>query len=269
MKIAMCQTWVQYSKPEENLARGYEMLVQAAAQGARIAVLPECFDLGWANPKAFGMAQPIPGRYSDQLCAWAKQLGLYVCAGLTQRSGERIYNSAVLISDEGELLGVHRKINLLTQVEGVYSVGDRLTVHHTPLGTLAVNICADNASSSTVLAEAQCRMGAQVLLSPCSWAVPPDCARAYYGSEWYGPYGHLAKLYGVPVIGVSNVGHVDEGAWAGWSCIGSSIAILGDGVSGTTLPYGEDASCLRVIDVPLRDNSLWGTALSQDVQARR
>ena len=37
-----------------------------------------------------------------------------------------------------------------------------------------------------VLAESLCRMGAQIVLSPCAWAVPPDCTRAYYGAEWYG-----------------------------------------------------------------------------------
>ena len=107
------------------------------------------------------------------------------------------------------------------------------------------------------------------MLSPCAWAVPPDCARAYYGAEWYGPYARLAKLYQVPTVGVSNVGAVPAGAWAGWSCIGSSIALFPDGVSGATLPYGENAECLRVLDVPLRGEAPCGTALSAEVERRR
>ena len=73
--------------------------------------------------------------------------------------------------------------------------------------------------------------------------------------------------YGVPVVGVSNVGPVTGGAWAGWKCIGNSIALFGDGESGVTLPYGEDAVCLRIIDVPLRKDSRYGTALATEVEA--
>ena len=268
VKIAMCQTLVEYGKPDENLMRGYEMLKSAAQQGAQIAILPECFDLGWANPDAVEMAQTIPGQRSELLRKWAKELSLYVCAGLTEREGDKLYNTAVLIDDKGTLLGIHRKINILTDVEGLYEVGDRLQVYHTPLGVLAMGICADNSGGSTVIAEAMCRMGAQVILSPCAWAVQPMCQRAYYGAEWYAPYGKLAKLYGVPTIGVSYVGKVTAGAWKDWLCIGSSIALFGDGDSGVTLPYGEDAVCLRVIDVPLRKDDKRGTALSEAVAQR-
>ena len=82
-------------------------------------------------------------------------------------------------------------------------------------------------------------------------------------------HARLAKLYQVPTVGVSNVGAVPAGAWAGWSCIGNSIALFPDGVSGATLPYGEDAECLRVLDVPLRGEAPCGTALSAEVERRR
>lgn len=61
MKIAMCQMLSEYGRPEENLSRAKEMLRDAARQGAQLALLPECLDLGWANPEAHEMAQPIPG----------------------------------------------------------------------------------------------------------------------------------------------------------------------------------------------------------------
>ena len=64
------------------------------------------------------------------------------------------------------------------------------------------------------------------------------------------------------------VGKVTAGAWKDWLCIGSSIALFGDGDSGVTLPYGEDAACLRVIDVPLRKDDKRGTALSEAVAQR-
>ena len=51
-----------------------------------------------------------------------------VVAGLNERAGGQIYNSAVVISPAGKLLHVHRKINLLLDVAPMYSVGDRLGV---------------------------------------------------------------------------------------------------------------------------------------------
>ena len=84
------------------------------------------------------MAQPIPGAHSDRLCTWAAEYGLYVCAGLTERDGGKLYNTAVLIDKRGKLLGKHRKINLLTEIEGsgLYSVGSKLEVFDTELGKL-------------------------------------------------------------------------------------------------------------------------------------
>src|SRR5688572_25921152 len=110
-KLAMGQMLVEGGRPDENLRRAFRMVEDAAAQGCRIVVLPECLDAGWAHPEARRLAEPIPGRYSDLLAIAARQAGIYVAAGLTERDGERIYNSAVLISPEGDLLVKHRKIN--------------------------------------------------------------------------------------------------------------------------------------------------------------
>lgn len=269
MRIAMLQLLVEYGQPGRNFERAERMLRQAKAQGAELAVLPECFDLGWANPDAEKLAQPIPGTHSGMVCALAGEIGLAVCAGLTERDGDRIYNTAVLADSSGRIIGRHRKINTLADVEPMYSVGSALQVFETALGRIGIAICADNAPDSTVLGEALCRMGADIILSPCSWAVEPDCRAAYYGRNWYDAYGRIAGLYGVPVIGVSNVGPVTAGVWKGWSCIGNSIAIFSDGVSGVTLPYGEQAETLRVIDVEPGCGKLRGTALAAEIARKK
>ena len=46
-----------------------------------------------------------------------------IIAGITEREGDHIYNSAVFISNTGELLGKHRKINLVPDVEDMYTSG--------------------------------------------------------------------------------------------------------------------------------------------------
>ncbi|MDD3242751.1 MAG: carbon-nitrogen hydrolase family protein [Eubacteriales bacterium] len=263
VKIAMIQAAVEYDRRAINFSKAHDLLTQAAAQGAQIAVLPECFDIGWANPRAGELACTIPGECSDTLAQWAKELDLYVAAGITERDGDRLYNTAVLFSPQAELLLKHRKINILTDVEGMYTVGDRLGVVETPLGRIGMDICADNLEDSLVLGHALCRMGAQIILSPSSWAVPPRNPRTSYGEEWLLPYGKLCRAYGVSLIGVSNVGAVTAGAWQGWSCIGNSIAMGPDGQPLAVLPYGEDAACCQVIEVTPQEPRARGTALCE------
>src|SRR5437868_5501298 len=164
--LGMAQIRVEGAAVTANLQRARAALHEAAELGCRIAVLPECLDVGWAHPAARELAQPVPGATSERLAEAARETGLYVAAGLTERAGDRLYNAAILLSPTGEILLKHRKINLLVDVEALYSPGDRLGVAETPLGAIAVNICADNFPDSLGLAHAQARMGAQLLLSP-------------------------------------------------------------------------------------------------------
>ena len=52
----------------------------------------------------------------------------------------------------------------------------------------------------------------------------------------------------VDVFSVSNIGPVVDGAWAGWTCIGNSIAVTDNGCSTTILTYGEHAEEVKLID---------------------
>lgn len=269
LKIAMVQMPVIYDALEKNLETGRNMLLKAKELGAQVAVLPECSDIGWANSNAEKLAQPVPGRVSSFYGQAARELGLYIAVGMTERFGEKLYNTAVLLNDRGEILLRHRKINLLNQVEGmVYSVGDRLGVAHTPFGCIGLDICADNLLPSAPLGQALARMGAQVILSPSAWAVRPDrdVVKEPYGQEWFVPYQKLAADYHIPVVGVSNVGQVLSGPWAGWKAIGNSIAVDSDGLVAAVLPYGEDAVCVKLVTLHLREDLLWGTELSGSFQ---
>lgn len=250
-KAAMIQMPVVANNRDKNLETARVMLQEAAKLGCKLAVLPECLDLGWASPSAFELSCPIPGYVSEALRSAARDNQLYLVAGITERDGEKVYNTAVLISDEGELLAKHRKINILTDVEGMYSVGDRLSVTDTPLGRIGIDICADNSEGSTVIAHCLARMGAQMILSPSAWAVPPgfDNAKTPYGDEWIRPYSLLSALYDITVAGVSNVGPVTVGKWQGWDCIGNSIATGPGGKLLKVLPHGVDAACIGVIEI--------------------
>ena len=264
--LAMIQMRVDFHQPEANLNRAAHLVAQAAADGAQLCILPECMDLGWGTPEALQLAQPIPGAVSHRLCQIARENGVWLVSGLTEKAGDRVYNAALLISDQGEILLHHRKINVLTGVEDVYAIGDRLAVADTPFGRIGIDICADNAVQSLSVGHTLARMGAQMILSPCAWAVPPQREEGLpYGQEWHVPYGHLSSLYGIYVVGVSNVGQVTCGSWQGWKAIGNSIAYGPDGKALAVLPYGEDAQCVRLIQLQPKPADQQGTALAERI----
>jgi predicted amidohydrolase len=263
-KLGMGQTLVQGGEVDANLERAEVMIGQAAEAGCEVVLLPECLDIGWTFPEAPRLAESIPGPHSDRLCDAAVKYGVYVVGGLTERAGDRVYNAAVLISPSGEILLKHRKINILTIAQDIYAIGNTMGVAETPLGTMGVDICADNFANSSALGHTLGRMGAQVILSPCAWAVDAshDNVKEPYGGMWRQSYSELAKLYDMTVVGVSNVGWITGGVWEGRKCIGCSLAVGQDGQVLAEAPYGQDAEALTVVSVALVDREAKGTAIA-------
>jgi len=266
----MGQILVEGGALEENLRRATEMIRQASKRGCSVIVLPECLDLGWTHPSARTLSRPIPGPHSDELAEAAKEGSIYVVAGLTERAGSRIYNSAVLISPEGEILAKHRKINVLSIAQDLYSIGNLLSVVETPLATIGIDICADNFPNSLVFAHSLARMGCNLLLSPSAWAVDADYdnEKKPYGSTWTRGYSLLGKLYDLTTIGVSNVGWMNAGPWKGRKCIGSSLAVGPGGKILAQGPFGEDAEGLTIVEVEPRPPPAKGTEIAEMLRRR-
>lgn len=263
-KVGMGQLLVEGGEPEANLERAVNLVSEGAREECRVVVLPEALDLGWTDPSARELAKPLPGEYSDLLAGAARDHSTYVVAGLTERAGDRIYNSAVLLSPTGELLARHRKINVLGIAQDLYSIGNTLNVVETPLATMGVDICADNFPDSVVLAHALARMGCNLLLSPSAWAVDADHdnGKSPYGGTWEQSFTSLGKMFDLITIGVSNVGWMTGGPWKGRKCIGCSLAV---GPGGRVLakgPYGADAQTLIPVEVDPAPPIARGTGIS-------
>ena len=269
-KLGMAQMLVEGGQPAANLARAVAYIERAAAEGCQVVLLPECLDLGWTHPSARQLAQPIPGAYSEQLAGAARQCGVYVVAGLVERAADRLYNAAVVLDPQGQLLHVHRKINELHIAHDLYAIGDRLGVVETPLARLGINICADNFAESLVIGHVLARMGAQVILSPSAWVVNADHdnERQPYGSRWLPPYTELSRLYDLTVVGVSHVGWVTGGPWQGRKAIGCSLAVGPGGEVLARGPYGVDAEALLVVTVKPQPPIGRGTQIAEALSAR-
>jgi len=261
-KLAMIQMEVKGGQPELNLTHATERIKEASENGARIAILPEALDFGWCHTSARDHASAIPGGASfETLSRSAKENSIFVCAGIVERDGDRLYNAAVIIDPEGKLLIKHRKLNELSFAHDLYDQGDRLNVVHTELGTLGLLICADANASEYTLSKSLGYMGADIILSPSAWAVPPDHNNETdpYGGTWRNAYEPVCKIFKAWFVGVSNVGTVDEGEWTGWNCIGCSLAFNHKGEEILQGPYGVTADTILYIDVELQKRPARGT----------
>src|SRR4051794_15211804 len=166
-KLAMVQMRVDGGAQDANLARAEERIAEAAQHGADVVLLPEALTLGWTHPSSLTEAEPIPGGEAcRRLAASANKHRLYVCAGLVERDGERVFNAAVLIDPRGKMLLHHRKINELEIGHPYYALGDRIQVARTPLATFGLMICADGFAKGQVISRSLALMGADVILSP-------------------------------------------------------------------------------------------------------
>lgn len=266
VRVGMAQMYVVGGDLEANLARAQSLIAQAAQEKADFIILPECCDLGWTDDSAGAQAGAIPGGNAYKaLRRSAQKYSIYVAAGLTERAGGRVYNSAVCISPQGELLSLHRKINELDIAHYLYAIGDRLSVFETPFGTMGLDICADNFGGSLGIADTLCRMGARLILSPCAWAADVlDPAAFHYDlTGWIVPYTKIARHHQVAVIGVSNCGEMPTGPWAGKKAIGCSLAVGPEGEILAKLRTGwdETAEELRIVAVPVSQAMRAGTAL--------
>lgn len=255
-KLALAQIHLHPGDRDQNLARAARFIQSAADAGASIILLPEAFPLGWMDPSATTLADEIPrGSTCRQLATLARDTGVHVCSGVIERFKDKIFNSAVLINPAGEVILHHRKINELAIAHDLYSLGDRVAVTDTPLGRIGLMVCADAFAPGLAITRALGLMGAELILSPCAWAVPPhhDNTTDPYGSLWINSYAPVCCEFSVWIAGCSNVGPIRSGPWQGHRCIGSSLVLNPSGAIQLKGPYGESAEELLYVDVVLRD----------------
>lgn len=247
MRIGMAQMLVQGGDPEANLRRAAGFIQRAAREGCGVVVLPECLDWGWMHP---GVLDREAGAL-EALQQAASAGSVHVAAGFVERAGGRLYNAAALVSPAGDVLLRHRKLNELELAKDLYALGDGLAVAQTALGCLGLLICADLFPTALVYAEALAALGAQLILSPCAWAVEPNHNNETepYSELWMRAYGEVTRRRPLSIVGVSNVGRIEAGPWKGHRCIGCSLAM---GPGGRVLARGQyGVEELLIVDVPL------------------
>ena len=143
------------------------LIKEAAANGAKIVVLPETAITGYLSqdlktnwhvkgmpldakfagkdPAAF--AETVPGPSTKHFCALAKELGIYVTIPLLEVADEpkRYFNTVCLANPKGELVAHYRKLTPWPRPEKSWATaGDRgVQTYDTEYGRVGLGICFD------------------------------------------------------------------------------------------------------------------------------
>lgn len=118
-------------------------IAEAARQKADLVVLPEALTLG-GGASYFDVSEPIPGPSTRFFGELAKRHGLHLVPGLIERVDHLIYNVAVLIGPDGEIVGKYRKVCLPRgEIEGGLTPGHEYPVFDTRIGRIGLMVCYD------------------------------------------------------------------------------------------------------------------------------
>src|SRR6185369_3707442 len=100
MKIALLQMNIAWEDVPENHCRAAMMLAEAAAGGARLAILPEMFNTGFSMDSR-RIAQPPGGPSESFLRDQAKMSNLWILASVPESGEPAPRNMALLVSPTG------------------------------------------------------------------------------------------------------------------------------------------------------------------------
>jgi len=173
--IACVQMEPRIGAKRDNVNRSIRHIEPAARNGASLVVLPELSNTGYVfadRDEAFSLAEALPDGETAQVFAEAAQrLGIHIVAGVAERAGTRLYNSALFAGPSGHI-GVYRKLHLWNNENLFFEPGDLgVPVFDTPLGRIAMAICYDGWFPETYrLAAVQ---GADIVCVPTNWVPMP------------------------------------------------------------------------------------------------
>ncbi|WP_419951645.1 nitrilase family protein [Methylobacterium sp.] len=176
--VACIQAEPRFGDTKANVAHTLDLIGRAADDGANLVVLPELANTGYVfetRDEASALAETVPDGLTCR--AWAEiaaERGLHIVAGLAEREGTALYNSAVMMGPEGHI-GTYRKIHLWGDENLYFEPGNNgLPVFRTAFGRIGIAICYDGWFPETYRLLAL--QGADIVCVPTNWVPVPGQA---------------------------------------------------------------------------------------------
>jgi predicted amidohydrolase len=149
----------------DSVGQFVKVVDQSVPAGADIILLPEGITVVGTGRTYADVAEPIPGPTTATLGEAARRKKSYIVAGMFEREGTAVYNTAVLIDREGRVAGKYRKVYIpREEFETGITPGSDYPVFRTDFGTVGMMICWDVQYADP--ARALALRGAELILMP-------------------------------------------------------------------------------------------------------
>lgn len=145
LKLAAYQMSVS-ADTQANFDKIAQGIRRAADAGAQMLALPECALSGYPPLHHATVADIDAVRIAelnDDVCDVARACGIWVVLGTILMSSEGLYNSALVISDEGEIVGRYDKLHLMPDDKDFFAPGVGIRTFSMHDTTFGVTICYD------------------------------------------------------------------------------------------------------------------------------
>ena len=131
---------------------------------AELVLFPELVVHGHCTPTTWELAEPVPdGPSVERLVDIARRHQLVLCAGLSEKERDIVYNTQVLVGPDG-FIGKQRKLHLSRDETFYYKGGRDITVFDIGPCKVGIVICYDNQFPE--VARILALRGAEVILMP-------------------------------------------------------------------------------------------------------
>ncbi|MBW2367980.1 MAG: hypothetical protein JRH15_08845 [Deltaproteobacteria bacterium] len=169
MRVGFCQFDVVHKNVDANIAKIKELIRNVDAD---LIVLPELCISGYffqSKDELFlYSSERVQKRIIRELTTISKRNDVYIVAGIAEKEGDSVYNTAIVVGDKG-LLGKHRKVNL-SKNETIFSRGNKLAIITIGDVKIGIVICFESwfPESFRLLA----LQGAQIICCPVNFGGP-------------------------------------------------------------------------------------------------
>jgi omega-amidase len=147
MKVAAAQISCVLGDRAANLAKARAFASRAKRSGTELIVFPEMIDTGYSMPTIKQHAAAWKEGVVPELQKIAKELGLGIVCGISDRDGDNIYNAQVFVDARGKIVAKYRKTHLVTadplDERSCFSPGNEFVSRKLDKFNVGLTICYD------------------------------------------------------------------------------------------------------------------------------
>ena len=144
IRVAAVSMNSELGKRTETLGLMEKFCRQAVEERAELVVFPELIVHGHCTPDTWEIAEQVPDSESvEVLCGIAQRHRIFLCAGLSEKENDIVYNTQVLIGPNG-YIGKQRKLHMSRDESFFYKGGREIQVFDLGICKVGIVICYDN-----------------------------------------------------------------------------------------------------------------------------